>query len=93
VHVEVVVVLAILVFGCAAFLLGMIYLVCQAFGLVWRGVVGLVQPARKGRPRGRTVWICPSERCRRVEHRDARFCSQCGTRLVAADDGMDRSTG
>lgn len=84
-QVDVIVVLLIVVFGCAAFLFGMFYLVGHIVHSVWRGLVNLVRPGRLTHQRvtGETVErVCPRKGCRKIEHRDARFCSQCGAPLV-----------
>lgn len=85
-HAEILIVLAILIFGCAAFLLGTFYLVCQLCSLVWRGMVGLVRPAKGDThdswPPEESARVCPNPTCQHIEFRDARFCSACGARLV-----------
>ena len=88
-HGDVLLVVAILVCGCAAFLFGVIYFVFSVVGFVGRGVFGLFRPHRP--PSGRrlmaksaTTLKCPREQCRKVEHRDAEYCSQCGAPLTAA---------
>jgi len=84
-QVDVIVILLIVVFGCAAFLFGVFYLVGHVVYSVWRGLVNLVRPGRASR-HGVTAEarqrICPRRGCRKIEHRDARFCSQCGSPLV-----------
>ena len=73
-----------MIFGCAAFLFGVIYLICRMLGWVGRGFAGIFRPGAAAAerrmtsegPRGR---VCPREECRRVESRlDARYCSRCG---------------
>jgi len=83
-QVDVIVVLLIVVFGCAAFLFGVFYLVCQAVGAVWRGAVGLIRPGGgvSRTAAARPERVCPRPECRKVEHRQARFCSQCGAALA-----------
>ena len=86
-HADAVAVLLILVFGCAAFLFGVLYVIWQGIGAAWRGLTGL------GRARGAACGpgvptaepgglVCPRPECRRIERREARFCSQCGARLT-----------
>ena len=76
----------ILVFGVAAFLFGLVYVVWCVVGAVGRGMWSLVRPwrpvptAERARPFGRAVY-CPRLNCRKVEYRNARFCSQCGATL------------
>ena len=87
-HGDLLLVVLILVFGCAAFLFGLVYVVWCVVGAVGRGMWSLVRP---GRPVGisacrearkfvRAVY-CPRLNCRKVEYRNARFCSQCGAPL------------
>ena len=76
----------ILVFGVAAFLFGLVYVVWCVVGTVGRGMWSLVRPRRslgngvRIRTFGRGVY-CPRLNCRKVEYRNARFCSQCGAPL------------
>ena len=84
----VIVVVLMLVVGCAAFLFGVIYLTGRLIGGAGRCMMRLVRPGRRqtpGRPLApiQTVLVCPREQCGRTENRsDARFCSQCGTQLA-----------
>lgn len=86
-HGDVLLVILILVFGCAAFLFGVIYVICQFVAWIGRALFGIFIPRRSvttpgsatHNPRGR---VCPREGCGKVEHRDARFCSQCGMTLT-----------
>lgn len=85
-HGDLLLVVLILVFGVAAFLFGLAYVVWCIVGGIGRGMWSLVRPwgrAGKGvrvcafsRP-----MLCPRANCRKVEHRNARFCSQCGAQL------------
>lgn len=88
-HGEILLVVLILTLGCGAFCFCVIYLVCRFFAFLGRGLAGMFghHPAAKRPPAvlGRTpVRVCPQERCRKVEHRPALFCSQCGARLTDA---------
>jgi hypothetical protein len=85
-HGDAVLIVLLLVFGCVAFLFGVVYLLCQSFAWVGRGLLGIFRPCRRAdeagpRMPGLRSRVCPNERCRKVEYRKARFCSQCGTRL------------
>jgi len=87
-HVDLVVIGLVLVLGCAAFFFGVVYVLCRFLGAVGRGMLtmfGVKTRVSGDYPplsrRGRL--ICPQERCRKTEHRAARFCSQCGARLLA----------
>jgi hypothetical protein len=91
-HGDLLLVVVILVFGCAAFLFGVIYLVCSVIGFVGRGVLGLFKPdrappGRRSGVRGAGALVCPREECRKVEYRDAKYCSQCGAPLRAGRRG------
>ncbi len=82
-HGDILLVVLILTLGCAAFIFGVIYLVCKFFGFVGRGVVSVFtrhpstgsQGHQSGSP---GVRVCPREQCRKTEYRPARFCSRCG---------------
>jgi hypothetical protein len=89
-HGDLLLILVVLIFGCAAFLFGVVYIVCSAIGFVGRSLLSIVRPCsrvrvsagshlRMGHP-----LICPRESCRKIEYRRASFCSQCGSRLAAS---------
>lgn len=85
-HGDALLIVLLLVFGCAAFLFGVIYLFCQFFAWMGRGLLGMFRPHRPAAPVerrkiGSRPRVCPNERCRKVEYRAARYCSQCGTPL------------
>ncbi len=74
-----------LVLGCAAFIIGTVYFVVRLMASAVRRLFGWPRPRAVtsgsflvGLRRGR---ICRHDRCRRVEYREARFCSQCGGSL------------
>ena len=81
------IVFLVLVFGCAAFFFGVIYMVCQAIAWAGRGVFGVFKTtrpanARRCPSRRSAARVCPRKQCRRAEYRrDARYCSQCGAPL------------
>ncbi len=84
-QVDAVVILLVLVLGCAAFFFGLFYLALRALAWMGRGMWGTVRPTGKrgtaagsaSRPR-----VCPRDRCRRLEYRaEARYCGQCGEPL------------
>ena len=88
-HGDLLLILVVLVFGCAAFLFGVVYIVCSAIGVVGRTLFSIVRPPqvrrlqaanqfRAGPPR-----ICPQENCRKIEYRRASFCSRCGSKLIS----------
>lgn len=70
----------------AAFLFGVLYLLGSAFGIVIQGIERLFGWSGSGRLRGgtsvrltgRRTKVCPNQRCRKAESRNARYCSQCG---------------
>lgn len=81
--------LLLVVFGLAAFLFGLLYSVWWVIASAGRGLVSLV------RRRPRPPRICSRDACRRLEERDARFCSRCGapmqdisTRDVVIDEAQ-----
>ena len=84
-HAEALVIVLVLIFGCAAFFFGVICLIWRAMAWVGRGVLSIVRPSSGGGGRAParmapTVRICPQEHCRRVDYRgEARYCSQCGS--------------
>ncbi len=77
----------VLIFGCAAFFFGVIYLVFRSLGWLGRGFVGAfrsVPPEAPNRPAGdrRPRLGCPRTECGRIEDREgAHYCSQCGAGL------------
>lgn len=80
------IVLLLVVVGCAALLFGVIYMFCQFFARIGRGLVGIIAPGRSAGSDGQVrrcsrPQVCQNKRCRKIEYRAARFCSQCGTRL------------
>ena len=84
-HGDLLIVVLILVLGCAAFFIGVIHLACRLIGSLGRSFLGLIHPRAGDRrpsagPFGRAR-MCPRESCHKVEYRPARFCSQCGARL------------
>ena len=85
-HGDLLIVVGILILGCAAFLFGVVYAVCSAIKMVARGMFFALFPrqrhstGRQGLRRG--ALICPQPNCRRIEHRPAKFCARCGTALT-----------
>ena len=82
-HGDLLLVVLILVFGCAAFLFGLVYVVGCVVTAVGRGMWGLFRPSRCSGPpaparASSRPLRCPRVNCRKVEYRNARFCSQCG---------------
>lgn len=81
--------LVVLIFGCAAFFFGVIYMICRAFAWVGRGLWGMAgRSPLTARPAGDPVRtasrnVCSRDGCRRVENRrGASFCSRCGAPLA-----------
>lgn len=87
-HGDLLLVVLVLVLGIAAFLFGLVYVVWCVVGAFGRGMWSLVRPRRFAGTRtrreapafGRAVY-CPRPNCGKVEHRLARYCSQCGEKL------------
>ena len=82
-HGDLLLVVLILVFGCAAFLFGLVYVVGCVVSAVGRGMWTLIHPSRCSGPPAPARKLsrplrCPRVNCRKVEYRNARFCSQCG---------------
>ncbi len=81
-------VVAILVMGCTAFFFGIIYVLCQGVSWLWRGVTGVFRRPSDSRAtsirriKRAAPLTCPRAECGKIERRPARYCSQCGTRLV-----------
>ena len=86
-HADVVVLILILVLGCAAFLFAVLYVIGRFVGGIWQGLVSIFRPTRRG-VSGRSPYtsraprICSRLECRKIEYRDALYCSQCGARLT-----------
>jgi hypothetical protein len=90
-HGELPILVLILIFGCAAFFFGVVYLIGRAIAWLAKSLASLVgwscdsavapgRPARMGAQQRR---VCPRSGCHRVEYRHgARYCSQCGARLI-----------
>ena len=76
-----------MVFGWAACLFGVIYMLCRFVGWVARRVFSVsgkdtMVEAGCMCARGSRQRVCPNRQCRKVEYRDAHYCSQCGTQLT-----------
>ena len=93
-------ILCLVLVGVAAFFFGTIYAVCHALTSMRSGALRVftargkhrpiaVTPPETDPPSKKTYRVCRNERCRHVEHRPARYCSQCGTKL----DGKSEETG
>ncbi len=93
---NILIILCLFVVGVAAFFFGIIYVVCQALASTRKSVLRVLMPRGMKRrsaeavpaatPMGeRTPRVCPSRRCRHVEHRPASYCSQCGEKLIDVD--------
>jgi hypothetical protein len=88
-HGDALLIILLLVFGCAAFFFGVIYCICQLFAWVSRGVWGVLRHRCSSGPAawpaaGSRRRVCSNERCRKLEYRKARYCSQCGTPFAPA---------
>ena len=88
-----VVVVFILIVGCAAFLFGVLYLFGRVLGAIGRSFASIFRgrsaTAPAGEPRGKRGLICSREQCRKIEYRNGRFCSQCGATLTKPTPGYD----
>ena len=92
-HEGVVLVLIVALFALAALLFGLFTVLWGIVAGAWRAVArffvgsdrtGRSVPRRRGKP-----LICQDERCRKVEYREATFCSQCGRRLDRPGAGRE----
>lgn len=92
----VIVVVFVLVVGCAAFLFGILYTVARLIGGALRCMMHGVRPRHRGVKYARPataarVQVCANEQCRKTESRKgARFCSRCGMPLGGAPDKQRR---
>ncbi|MBU0719455.1 MAG: hypothetical protein KJ749_14505 [Planctomycetes bacterium] len=78
----------VLIVGCAALLFAVFCVLGRVIGVIVRGVAALfVGRPTKGRatstPGGREL-VCSREKCRKMELRNGRYCSQCGAPLMEA---------
>jgi hypothetical protein len=86
-HADVVVLILVLVLGCAAFIFGILYVIGRLIGGIGRGVISIFRSSRPGASAQRfnpcrKMRVCPRPECRKIENRDALYCSQCGARLT-----------
>lgn len=88
-HADIALVLLVIVFGCAAFLFGLVYIVGGIVMTVGRGIFGMFRPHRLRSGCGvrvsgfsdATASTCP--KCHHIDARGGRYCSRCGTRADA----------
>ena len=86
-HGDALIIVLVLIFGCAAFFFGLIYAACRLIAWMAGGLWGVFRPkGRRGAVaspvRGGSARSCSRDRCRKVEYRrEARYCSQCGAPL------------
>ena len=92
-----VVVVFILIVGCAAFLFCILYMFGRMLGFIGQGFMSLFRGRRLAGPSGgipgKKALICSREQCRKIEYRNGRFCSQCGAPLTkppTRTDGVNR---
>ena len=86
-HADLVLVLLVIVFGCAAFLFGLVYIVGSIVGMIGRGFWSFLRPTRRlgggcgtrMRVAGGGVRGCSA--CGNVDPRTARYCARCGSKL------------
>ncbi len=90
-----VVVILVMIIGCAALIFGVLYFLGRAAGTIGRGFLAILGIGRSNVAEsglnGNDTVVCSNEKCRKIECRDARYCSQCGSPLGpehrAAADG------
>ncbi len=89
-QVDLVAIFLLLLFGCAAFVFGLLCLIGRTFVLIGRFLRAALfgsepfDPERTGRIEPVDTQRCP--RCGKAEERPARFCGQCGLRF-SGDSG------
>ena len=87
------VVVLILIIGCAAFLFCVLYVFGRMFSIIGQGFMSMFRggrpPSEPGGFRAGQVLICSREQCRKTEYRNGRFCSQCGAPLENAPPGYN----
>ena len=86
-HAEILLVLLVMVLGCAACVLGVLYALGRviAFGgrTLFRAVApGRARRQRAGAPQRSAGPTCPRPECRHTDPRDGRFCAMCGAPLA-----------
>jgi hypothetical protein len=80
------VLLLMLLLGWASLLFVTFFVIYRVIGGIGRGVAAMFRPHRAGgggrrlNPGG-AARVCPRPQCRKVEYRDAFYCSQCGAPL------------
>ncbi len=88
-HADLLLFLFVVVFGCAAFIFGIFFVICRMIAGLGRSIFRLVggEPRRR-RPAGSLfrsqARICPQPGCGKAELRPARYCSQCGARMPSS---------
>ena len=85
-QIDVVILPLMLLLGIAAAVIGVIYVIGHVLGSIGRGIGSLLgsptQPESKFRTETERFRICSRARCRKMERRDATYCSQCGAPLT-----------
>jgi len=82
-----IVVVFMMVLGCATLVFGVLYFLCRLLGGAGRCVIRALRPRHRVEPGMlrtpmRKGLVCPREQCRKIEYRsNARFCSRCGSQL------------
>ncbi len=87
-HGESLLIIFVLLFGCAAFLFGVIYLIGRTIGWLVSGLANLFGFRRDrlpdmAKPVASNEPVCTREGCGRIERRrGARYCGHCGAPLA-----------
>ncbi len=92
---EPLVVVILLVVGCAAFLLWVLYCLFWVFGRAGGGFMRLIGLGPAQPPPSTTAaaaTVCSNDRCQKVERRKGRYCSQCGSPLQPYHHAVDVCT-
>ncbi len=93
--VEPIVVVLVLILGCAAFILWVMYCAFWAVGKAGGGVARMLGLGPKRRADAAAVGpasVCSNDRCQKVERRRGRYCSQCGSPLQPYQHSVDVSS-
>jgi|GEM_PF-2183128 len=89
--VEPIVVVLLLICGCAAFALWVMYCAFWVVGKAGGGVARMLGlgPKRLADAGTGVALVCSNDRCQKMERRKGRYCSQCGSPLQPYQRSVD----
>jgi len=90
-YADVLIIAVVLLLGIIAFVFGVLHTIWRAICFVVGFVVGRPDAANDNGESTRMV--CPRDACRKVEYRNATYCSQCGARLIKRHTLIAEATG